>query len=225
MYEVGGEVVSEAGPIELTFTDNGLVLLDGGADGESLRIERSQWVDHFSEPLSVENRDYIAKSGKWTSFDVSKRTPYIGLVGERVRAINPVESPDRKVTGLIISTDHCVLRVENVADEIQVDIAEKGLPYAQPHGEVDAVESSHALPVEWCDGGRSGYAANVESVVTNNGWVEARLGGTVCPATTAPVSSNVITPLQSKFQPCSGCAAITTAVSRSAAVADGHGGR
>ncbi len=142
MYEVGGEVISEAGPIELTFADDCLVLLDGGSDGESLLIKHSQWVDPFSEPLSVENRKYVAKSGKWTSFDVSKRTPYIGLVGERILGITPVGTPDRKVTGIIITTDHCVLRVENVADEIQVDIAEKGLPYGPNRIAVSAIGST-----------------------------------------------------------------------------------
>lgn len=52
-----------------------------------------------------------------------------------------------------------------------------------------------------------------------------RRGGTCRPSgRSSPVSSKSTTPLQSRLQPCSGCAATVRAASRSGAAAAGHGG-
>ena len=62
------------GPLELTFGGR-VILLDGAADGEALRVSTQLWQDPFAGPLSDENRAYVDKSGQWLRSTSHPRVP------------------------------------------------------------------------------------------------------------------------------------------------------
>src|SRR5436190_1195550 len=70
-FVAGGVVERSNGPIEFSFEDGSCLLLESGPDGETLRLSRASWQDPFLAPLSPENADFVARSGKWTAFCVS----------------------------------------------------------------------------------------------------------------------------------------------------------
>jgi hypothetical protein len=87
-----------------------------------LAVRASPWTDHFAEPLSVENRKFVERSGKWTAFGVSEQLPYSHLVAEQVGEVIPVKTLDNKIKGATIKTAHCAIHVEIEADEVSVDV-------------------------------------------------------------------------------------------------------
>ena len=89
---VRDRVTSDSGPIEITFADGSVALLDAGADGEALRVKPAAWTDYFAEPLTSENREFIERCGKWTSFDVTNQEPYSRLINELVLEVMPVRT-------------------------------------------------------------------------------------------------------------------------------------
>ena len=116
-----GRADEDFGPVELTLGER-IVLIDNDADGESLRVTEAEWLDPFSEPLSVENQDFVKRSGKWSSFDVSTSDQWARLIGDRLSEVEPVANAAGKLTGVILRTDHeCVLRLGVMADELFVD--------------------------------------------------------------------------------------------------------
>lgn len=123
MYVLKGKVTTEAGPIEITLADGIVLLLDVASDGEALSVKPSPWTDHFAEPLSPENREFIERSGKWTAFDVSQDMPYSKAIGQMVEDIITIKTPDNKVTGATFMMSTCVVQVQIEADEVSVDVA------------------------------------------------------------------------------------------------------
>jgi hypothetical protein len=122
-YVVRGEVMPDTGPIEFSFTDGSIVLLDAGPDGEALAVRAAAWIDHFAEPLSIENRQFVEQSGKWTAFDVSAQKPYSRLIGEQIGQVIPIRTLENKIKGVALTTRESTVRVEIEADEVTVDIA------------------------------------------------------------------------------------------------------
>lgn len=122
-YVLRGEVISSDGPMEFSFTDDFIVLLDAGPDGEALAVKAAAWTDHFAEPLSNDNREFVEQSGKWTAFDVSAQEPYLRLVGEPIQQVVPVRTPENKISGVALTTPAATLRVETQGDQVTVDIA------------------------------------------------------------------------------------------------------
>lgn len=121
-YVFQGSVNTGVGAVEFTFADGGVVLLDSGSDGESLVISTVRWDDPFAATaLSVENRDFIARSGKWSAFDVSKEIDYENFVGSSIEHAAPI-SASGTVTGATFRTSAGDLRVEVEADDLYVRI-------------------------------------------------------------------------------------------------------
>lgn len=90
-YVFEGEVSSiDDGPLELTWSSGRILLFDAGANGANLTVRDGSWYDPFSEPLSGENRAWVAQYGKWTAFDVSREPPYDSLIGETARSFQTV---------------------------------------------------------------------------------------------------------------------------------------
>ena len=67
------------------------------------------------------NRDYVARSGKWTVFDVTGEAPYSLVVGQVVEGIDLVRNESSSLSGFIVLTKAVALRIENVGDEIKVE--------------------------------------------------------------------------------------------------------
>lgn len=122
LYVFAGRVRSDIGPIEVSFSDGSTFLFNVGPDGESLRIEEGLWRDPFQEPLSPENREFVARSGKVTAFDVSAKRPYDALIGRTVLDLQPIVGLLDKITGASIITDARTIRVTIGADEVLVEV-------------------------------------------------------------------------------------------------------
>jgi hypothetical protein len=121
-YVLGGEILSTAGPLELRFADESAVVLNAGPDGEALAMDTSRWVDPFAPPLSPENEQFVASSGKWTSFDVSDEEPYARVVGGTVDRVDPQMTPEGKLVGIGILAGPTIIRAVVGADELNVEV-------------------------------------------------------------------------------------------------------
>lgn len=127
------------GALQLTFTDGGVLLLDGSSDGESLKASRSPWVDAFSGKLNEKNRDFIRHYGKWSLADVSDLPPYHSLVGMTIDTVRPIFNPFNTLCGVQISADGQDLNFVVEADECHIlchqDIADRGYVIADDNSE------------------------------------------------------------------------------------------
>ena len=122
-YQFRGDVDTTTGPIELTFDDGSVLLLDAGPDGESLGVGHEAWLDPFRPPLSAENRDYVDRFGKWTAFDVTDESPYATLIGQRVVAVDvrPSRRPDVAI-GVVLRLQTAAIVVKVEGDELSVSL-------------------------------------------------------------------------------------------------------
>jgi hypothetical protein len=122
-YEVRGTVKSINGPVELSFADGGVVLLEPASDGERLVVRSTAWVDPFSPPLTSGNDEFVRTHGKWTAVDVSDQEPYGAIVGREASLVRPILNPALQTIGLAAVFPNAELRAEVVADELVVDVA------------------------------------------------------------------------------------------------------
>lgn len=79
-----GERDTSDSKLELYFTDGSMIRLDSGPGSERLLVAPDPWIDPFIEPLSAVNAEFVANSGKWTKFDVSREPPASSYVGATV---------------------------------------------------------------------------------------------------------------------------------------------
>jgi hypothetical protein len=117
-----GSVDDEHGPLELTFDDLSVLRLDAGADGERLRVDTSEWVDPFLEPLSDENRQFVLTSGKWSAFDASEEMPYAATIGQRIWEVRLVTLTNRKIVGVVFTLDSAEISAMTGPDDLRVHI-------------------------------------------------------------------------------------------------------
>jgi hypothetical protein len=118
-YVHRGETELEGGDVQLWFGE-AVVRLGSAGDGEALRIEEEPWEDPFAEPLSAENREYVASHGKWQLVDVSAEPFFADLIGTAVVEIAPLTSSSGKLVGvkLLVGTSEYDIVVE--FDEVEV---------------------------------------------------------------------------------------------------------
>jgi hypothetical protein len=119
-YVYQNKIDRAKGPIEFRFRDGRLLRLDCGPDGEALAIFAQPWVDPFRSPLSSENAEFVARSGKWTQFDVSADSRYSAFIGSAVTEVVPIRSPLGKVVGVDVVTPARYMKIECNADELWV---------------------------------------------------------------------------------------------------------
>lgn len=123
-YVVRGELwPDESGPIEFEFADKSILLVETGPDEYSLRVQYERWNDPFEDPLDGVNRAFVAKSGKWTRFDVSGDPLYENLIGAVITDVALVQDPNGVVTGALVSAGEHVIRVDVGANDIIVRVA------------------------------------------------------------------------------------------------------
>jgi hypothetical protein len=116
----GNREASE-GPIELTLDNGAVFRLESSSDGESLRLSIGEWEDLFAEPLSPENRDFAARSGKWAAFDVSHEGNFARLIGQKIIHLGLL-TREGKIVGAELLFESTILRTEVRADELFVDL-------------------------------------------------------------------------------------------------------
>jgi hypothetical protein len=121
-YVYRDEVDRRAGALEVRFSDGTVRLFDAGPDGERLAVSDQVWVDAFEGHLDDVNREYVAKSGKWTAFDVSDESPYADLIGARVEAAAAIAGRDGSSVGVVMNVAGRELRASAGADELLVDV-------------------------------------------------------------------------------------------------------
>ncbi|MGY4098508.1 hypothetical protein ACW2Q0_02920 [Nocardia sp. R16R-3T] len=120
-YVRGTDVDRTEGPIELTFDDGSVLLLDAGTDGEELRVGSTPWRDPFAGLTEPEYIDYILESGKYTAFDVGAEPPYAQLLGWRIAAVSESRLYDDRLRGATFEVNGSKLAVETLADELLVN--------------------------------------------------------------------------------------------------------
>jgi hypothetical protein len=127
-YVYMGSVDVQNGALQLQFGDGRTLLLDSGSDWGSLTIMTAPWVDPFLPPeeQSEENEEFVARSGKWTEFEITEETtpplepdlrPFLGAV---ILSIRPRLDEDGRVTGAQLNTAAGQIRAEVEADELKV---------------------------------------------------------------------------------------------------------
>jgi hypothetical protein len=114
--------IGSTGAIELSCASGKVVVLDSGADGESIRVSDRPWEDPLGAPLSPQNRAWVDKAGKWAAFDVSGDPRYSPLVGELVTAVEPI-SEDTTITGVVIRTPTASLNAHVEFDDMVVTLS------------------------------------------------------------------------------------------------------
>ena len=114
--------VGRTGAIELTSSEGTVVVLDSGADGESMRVTGQRWTDPFGEPLSPENRAWVDRVGKWSAFDVGDDPEYAALAAGTVLSVDPIYENDT-VTGALVRTAGGTLRAHVEFDEMLMTVS------------------------------------------------------------------------------------------------------
>jgi Protein of unknown function (DUF3037) len=117
-YVYGGETNMMDGPIELTFGDGFVALIDASADWR-LEFYGAPWIDPFQQPLSELNRAYVDRYGKWAAMDVSGTAPYGWLVGGTITQAIPQFNDLLELTGLLVRTEDAVLDLQQWAGELR----------------------------------------------------------------------------------------------------------
>lgn len=118
-FVFGGVADQASGPIELNLGDGTVLLFDAAADGEALSIRPEPWTDPFREPMSEENRAYLAAHGQWSAFDVQPAdTPLGALIGQPIEAAAKHTMP----AGVDFRLPPVTLRIEVAYDELRVTV-------------------------------------------------------------------------------------------------------
>lgn len=116
-YEFRGDVDAAHGALELHLSDGSVLLFGVASDGDSLRVEAGPWEDSFAEPMSEENRAFVAKHGKWCRHAVSTQERYRDLIGAVVNAVELLENQHRCKSGIALETGVRKLWLVVEADE------------------------------------------------------------------------------------------------------------
>lgn len=103
LFEHAGRIDPGDGPLELYLDDGTVVLFDGSADGEGLRVQYAPWVDPFASPISEENRAYIEQSGKWSRVEQSSDPLFVDLLGEVISSVTILDNEFGREAGVQIS--------------------------------------------------------------------------------------------------------------------------
>ncbi|WP_063044460.1 hypothetical protein [Nocardia pseudovaccinii] len=119
-YVQGSDVDRTEGPIELTFEDGSVLLLDAGTDGEELLVASTPWRDPFAGLTEPEYIEYVAESGKYTAFDVGSELPYSHLIGSHIAAVSESRLHDDRLRAAVLEVNGSKLAVETLADELLV---------------------------------------------------------------------------------------------------------
>ncbi|WP_437941582.1 hypothetical protein [Sorangium sp. So ce341] len=120
LFEHGGQIEPGDGPLELYLDDGTVVLFDGSADGEGLRVQYAPWVDPFEPPISDENRAYIEQSGKWSRVEQSTAPKFVGMLGAIISSVTILENEFGREAGVQLCVGETALWFVVAGDECHV---------------------------------------------------------------------------------------------------------
>ena len=115
-YEFEGVLDEREGHLEVGFGGEVYVLTTGN-DGESLRIDRGEWLDFFTHPLIEENQLYVDESGCHRHIDCADIAPYSQIVGSVVRDAKLVVNQFKTIAGVVLKFDALNLWFSVAGDE------------------------------------------------------------------------------------------------------------
>lgn len=119
-YERAGNIDEREGDLQLWFDDGSVVRIRGGSDGETIEALSEGFSDPFIGPLDPETEAFVRASGAWRRVDVSARTPYVSLIGQRLLSARPLKNRFGNINGVSIIFDQDVVDVRIIADEVLV---------------------------------------------------------------------------------------------------------
>jgi len=116
LFVHGADLDGSVGELELSF-DNGQVFSVGVAgNGESLAIEPHAWAEHFPEPVSPENQEFLWSSGKWEILDLGASLwSYRQYVGQKLIDVVPSNN------SVLLMFDGLRIAINVVADDLRVE--------------------------------------------------------------------------------------------------------
>lgn len=106
-------------PLQITFADDSIILLKGDGN-DNLRVTNSAWKDEFQDDLSQEDKDFIQKNGKWSSFDVSETQPFDLLLEKSIQVILPILNQFNTLNGVQFQIGDLYLNFVNIADQSRI---------------------------------------------------------------------------------------------------------
>jgi hypothetical protein len=123
VFPGGAEPDRSKGPLQLTFSDDSVLLLRGGPDGASVVAEAEPWMDPFAQPLSAANREFVQRSGKWTLIDVSEDSFFEGFIGEPLVSVEAFSDEHTTTSGIRLTSAAVAVTFTVEADEEYVSVA------------------------------------------------------------------------------------------------------
>ena len=116
-YAHGAEVFGDRGPLEISFTDGQIFVIDRDVTGERIRITSGPWKDHSDSPMTISYQEFVRKSGQWEVFDLSRNVwSYHELVGHALEKVS-MATPDE----LELLINLTIVRARAIADDLFVD--------------------------------------------------------------------------------------------------------
>jgi hypothetical protein len=120
-FGIGEGVEIHDGPIELTFADGSVVLIDA-ADDWTLRFYGSPWVDPLAGILDDEERARLERRGRWFAIDVTAEDPWRALTVAPIDQAAPTWNDLLELTGLLIRVGPVVLELQVRAGELHAEV-------------------------------------------------------------------------------------------------------
>ena len=107
----------------MTVESGDVVVLDVASDW-TLTARPGPWVDHFAEPLTEDNREFVRRHGKWSAVDLSPELAE-ALIGARIESASLIHNEMDEVDGVRFVTPAAIIVARQWGSELQVE-AQRG---------------------------------------------------------------------------------------------------
>jgi hypothetical protein len=118
-FEAAGGTEVAGGFLEVTLDSGPVVVLDVGSDW-TLTAEPGPWTDHFAEPLTDDNREFVRTHGKWSAVALSPALA-AALVGARIESLSLLRDEMDDVVGVRLVTEAGVVTAAQWEGELKVE--------------------------------------------------------------------------------------------------------
>lgn len=110
----------DGGFLELTLESGDVVVLDVAGDW-TLTARPGPWVDHFAEPLTNDNREFVRRHGKWSAVDLPPEEAE-ALVGALIGSASLIHNEMNEVEGVRLVTPAAIVVARQWGGELQVEV-------------------------------------------------------------------------------------------------------
>lgn len=105
VYAINGIHKQDDTPLQINFLDASVIFLDNHSDGESLRVNKSGWIDPFNLQTDQKVENNRQEFGRWIQKDVSREAPFEDLIGKIIKDVHPIFNIDGKLAGAQFDVD------------------------------------------------------------------------------------------------------------------------